>query len=86
MPPKKRYAITLNNHMQRGRITFNTVTKSEGPRHQESWTVTITVTHALNANDEEVPVPFFRVGQGTSKGAALTAASLLALQALGYEP
>ncbi|KAG8987642.1 hypothetical protein FRB94_001607 [Tulasnella sp. JGI-2019a] len=82
----RRYATTLNNHMQKRRVEFTTVTVPEGPHHQEIWTATITFTYALDAQDKVVPVPFFYVGQGSSKGAALTAASLLALQELGYEP
>ncbi|KAG8996074.1 hypothetical protein FRB94_014470 [Tulasnella sp. JGI-2019a] len=82
----KRYATTLNNHMQKKRVDFTTVTVPEGPHHQEIWTAMITFTYSLNAQDKVVPVPFLYVAQGTSKGAALTAASLLALQELGYEP
>ncbi|KAG9001928.1 hypothetical protein FRB95_007503 [Tulasnella sp. JGI-2019a] len=82
----KRYATTLNNHMQKGRVAFDIVTVPEGPQHEQIWTATITFTYALNAQGMEVTVPVFYVDQGPSKGAAITAASLRALQGLGYEP
>ncbi|KAG9001930.1 hypothetical protein FRB94_000686 [Tulasnella sp. JGI-2019a] len=81
----KRYAVTLNNHKQKGRVDFTTVQVPDGLRHKESWTVTIKFTYARNADNEEV-APFFEVGHGATKGKALTAASFLALRTLGYIP
>ncbi|KAG9011610.1 hypothetical protein FRB94_000778 [Tulasnella sp. JGI-2019a] len=79
MAASSRFYMHIHNMSQQGLVAFLEATFADGPRHQEVWTSTITITWSWNG---------MGAGQAytacdRSKQAARDTASRMAIQAMG---
>lgn len=70
----------IHNMSQQGMLVMLEATFPQGPRHQEVWTSSISITSSFNGLGVGI-----HTASATSKQAARDAASLRALLALGID-